>query len=804
MRLNLPYLTCFRHVLMGTVMSSVSGSRRWPVAGVIAGWRRASVWLRALVTAASLSVLLAACGGGSSDPASEAVPSVSADIGASGGTLDLQSLGLTLPPGAVSAAVNLSMSSLDAGTGEFARFRLSPAGLALEAPAELRFTRSGMPATTRFFWDVNGELRLIPSSLSGDVLTAQIDSLGLSAAGGVLRAQSAALPARLQAQAADAAVEGGTVVVKPMDCATQIPQMAARLQIVAAGRDQELTIRFYDELVAARQICLEAEVQALKDRSCDALETAQFRAQTLLADSFTTFQELTLPLLAAEAFVQETGADCATADSTQVGPLIAGKFDQVLQVLQSQQLRGGFAEAATARDLQVLLSYKGSCDQLDLGTICDRLNDEIIPNLFDGMRVGAFNECRSSGSALVLSQLHFLGTSVTDTRQFLGFGRFGPADIEADMTYCTDPSLNLRVFSDAAGIPTELTDRAATLRPLVGLGNYPRSTTVEVPRDGSLTVSGEVAALRCADGSASTADLVARIGNREVARRRVGGNGYPLTTAPLDLVVSQLLAAAALDPVATNAFTVLINREGGQCPGALGPTLNGARTLFEIRVNLPPETVAPGLFRGPVMLQVTEVQAGFQRQTETLSYRIAVTVNAELEQVPFGGVQFNRVMAQVDSVVSVLDRRVLGDGGTCSFTRTDERVVTARGSVEVPTLFPNASFEIDRTRAVVRLGFFALQLPLQSQVVETRRFTNVHPSCTGIDFTTTTASSTMDGPYLVTFFYSNPSNGQSLAAPIVTDSAGLSTVDVTDSRTLNGGDGQSFQTTSVTMRLADQ
>jgi hypothetical protein len=105
---------------------------------------------------------------------------------------------------------------------------------------------------------------------------------------------------------------------------------------------------------------------------------------------------------------------------------------------------------------------------------------------------------------------------------------------------------------------------------------------------------------------------------------------------------------------------------------------------------------------------------------------------------------------------------------------------------------------------VGRLSSFSLQLPLGSQVVETRRFTDVHPSCSGIDFTNTTASSTMEGPYSVTFFYSDPSNGQPLSAPIVTDGSGHSSMDVTGSRTLNGADGQSFQTTSVSMQLTDR
>jgi alpha-tubulin suppressor-like RCC1 family protein len=539
--------------------------------------------------ALGLALLLGGCGGGSSG-GDEPIASVTAEVGASGGALALQGLALTVAPNAVTGPVTVGVVALTAGTGEIARFQLSPAGRALGVASELRFSRAGLPAKTSFFWDVGGELRLVPSTLVGDVLTAQVSSLGLSASGSVVSALASTPVGRVKAlfakTLADAPGDGGTVVVKPLDCAADIAKMAARLKVVASGRDQELTIRFYDELVAVKQLCLEAEVQALKDSSCDAMGTAQSKAETVLADSFLTFQELTLPLFAAEAFVQETGATCPSADSARVGPLIADKFDQFLRVLQSQQLRGGFAEEATARDFQVLLDLNARCGLLGLDAVCDRLDNEIIPNLFDGMRRGAFDECRSSGSPLVVSQLHFLGTMVTDTDRFLGVGRFGLGDVEADLMYCTNPTLDLRVFADATGIPDELTDRATTLSPLVGLGNYPRTKSIELPRDGSLTVAGDVAALRCADGSVSPADLVARIGTREVARRSVTGNVYPLSTAPLDLVVSRMLASAGLDVDNTRSFTVKINREGGQCLGALGPTLNEDRTLFEIQVNL--------------------------------------------------------------------------------------------------------------------------------------------------------------------------------------------------------------------------
>jgi hypothetical protein len=336
-----------------------------------------------------LASLLSGCGG-SSDGVGEPITSVSAPVGATGGALELQGLALTLPANAIPETINLSITALTAGTGEIARFRLSPAGLALSTPAELRFSQAGMPAKASFFWDVGGELRLVPSLLVGDVLTAQILSLGLGSAGNTVSALGTsqtglkrALSARPLAAPAD---DGGTVVVMPMDCAARIPEMAARLKRVAASDDSEAVIRAFDEIVAAKQLCLEAEVQALKDRSCEALDVAQLKAQSLVANSFKSFQELTLPLIAAEAFVQETGASCPSADSARVGPLIADKFDEFLRILQAQQLRGVFAEKATVRDIQELLSYQVSCARLGLGAICERLDNEIFPNLFDGMR----------------------------------------------------------------------------------------------------------------------------------------------------------------------------------------------------------------------------------------------------------------------------------------------------------------------------------------------------------------------------------------------------------------------------------
>lgn len=686
-----------------------------------------------------LASLLGGCGG-SSDGVGEPITSVSAPVGATGGALELQGLALTLPANAIPETINLSITALTAGTGEIARFRLSPAGLALSSPAELRFSSAGMPAKASFFWDVGGELRLVPSLLVGDVLTAQILSLGLGSAGNTVSALGTsqtglkrALAARPLAAPAD---DGGIVVVKPLDCAADIATMAARLKRVAASDDSEAVIRAFDEIVAAKQLCLEAEIQALRDRSCEALDVAQLKAQTLVASSFKSFQELTLPLIAAEAFVQKTGADCPSADSALVGPLIADKFDQFLRILQAQQLRGVFAEKATLKDIQELLSYQVSCARLGLDEICERLDNEIFPNLFDGMRSGAFDECRSSGSPLVVSQLHFLGTWVTDTSTFLGFGRFGMADLEADMSYCTNPSLELRVFADAAGRPEELTDRASTLRPLVGLGNYVRSTTVAVPRDGKLTVSGELAALRCADDTVSPADLVVRIGSQEVARRSVSGNAYPLSTAPLDLVIGEVLASAGLDPAQTDGFILNFNREGGQCLGALGPTLGESFTVFEVQVNLP---TGPLELRGSVVLSLktttTAVPTDNGSTNETV---VIVNINAPVKYIAGQGLVLQSAGFSGSKVRTVKNVFAVESRSPCFFDAVTDRVERTTIAPRGGTDFGYVGFSLTNDSWV--LADPTLPVTERKTTTTTRTTTNVRGDCSRTDLSSTTST----------------------------------------------------------------
>lgn len=436
---------------------------------------------------------------------------------------------------------------------------------------------------------------MIPGTVSGGVLHSQVSSLGYSAAGTVelqAKAQAASLTERLMAAAArvlpqaDGASEGGGLVVAPVDCDSHVSELSARLRRAATDGDQDRAAGIFNDLVATQEVCASVSAQELEQASCDALAQAQSNASVLLADSLVTFRSLTVPLLAAEGFVERTGATCAKADPAANQALIEAKFDQLLDVMKGQMARAEFDDALTVRDLDTVMHLDTLCQRLDLGAACDRLNNELYPDLLDALRASAFEACRTNGRPLEVSQFYALGSRAGDPVRFFGHGRFSLAAVEADLNYCSNPSLALRVF-DGEVIPGELTDRATTLSPLVALGNYQKTRAIEVPRDGSLNIAGRVGVLRCPDSTASAADLVVRINGQEWVRRAASGDTYPLDSAPLLLDLPRVLPGLGIDPATSTGFTVLVNREGGGCSDGKQVVLDEPFTVFELNVNLP-------------------------------------------------------------------------------------------------------------------------------------------------------------------------------------------------------------------------
>lgn len=552
--------------------------------------------MRYLSMAASLAAawLLSACGGGgnSAEPGL-AVSSTTQSVDTAGGTVALQGLSLTLPAAALTESVQLGVQQETVASPALARFRFSPAGQPLKTPAELRYNAPGLPANVRFFWEVNGEQWMVPGTVSAGTLTSSIATLGFNAAGTSLRAQAASLTARAKAASARALPlsesggegVGGGVVVLPVDCDVHITVLKARLVRSATEGDQIRAAAIFNDLQATRDVCASIRIRELEQASCDALAQAQANAEVLIASSLQSFSDLTVPLFASEAFVQNTGATCTHADPAANPGLIEAKFNQLLDVMKGQMARAEFDDALTVRDLGVVMHMETMCQQLDLGAVCDRLSDELYPNLLDALRASAFEECRVNATPLTVSQFYALGSRAGIEGAFFGHGRFSLADVEADLNYCSNPSLHFRVF-DGEAVPSELTDRAATLSPLVALGNYLKAQTISVPRDGSLNLSGTVGVLRCPDGSASGADLVVRINGQEWARRAASGETYRLDSAPLLLDLPATMPTVGLDPTTSTGFTVRVHREGGACNDGKQAVLNAPFTLFEVHVDI--------------------------------------------------------------------------------------------------------------------------------------------------------------------------------------------------------------------------
>jgi hypothetical protein len=529
-----------------------------------------------------------------------------------------------------------------------------------------------------------------------------------------------------------------------VDCQAHVTQLSARLRQASVIGDMTLAVAIADDLEATQDACANRDRVLLEQSSCQALQGAVNQAQTFLAKDFTEFQSLVAPLYGALSFVQLTGATCTPAIEA-VEALAEAKFDQFLAVLQSQQLRGDFAQEAGARELRVLLDYRARCQALGLSAPCERLADTLLPNLLDGMRQAAFDECRSSGSGLAVSQFHALGSLANNTSQFLDFARYGSRVLEADLSYCTNPSLDLHVFNTDNGFPEEMPTRAQTLRPLQGLGRYAIDTDIEVPRNGSLTVGGRVSALRCADGSASQAELVARIGGVEVGRRGVHGDTYTLNTSPLDLVLARVLPAVGLDAEKTTGFTLEVFREGGQCLEPAGSAFTAPFKMFEIRVSIPAPAPVQLALRGTVTAKIlrTDLNDLFEpvqpRRTVT-----NLTIAADLEE------QAGRVLPLSFTVTGdIVETRAslrsfdldAGDGKRCTyehrFDREDARTFIAGSGRSL-------SLDVRLAGAVVTMDELTLRGPTRVVSKVKARLQNQAGDCSRFDTSAPPDSETTD------------------------------------------------------------
>jgi Putative Ig domain len=540
---------------------------------------------------------LAGCGGGRPDP----VATATAAVGPVGGQLTIDRANLAVPAGALATEVSVLLESTpaDAASGELLRLRLAPAGRRLATPAVLTVDVPGAPAATQAFWLVGGDPVLTRSTRVGDRFSLTLNSLGYGADG-----RQVPLAVGRARALADGDGTGGELSMRVLNCQGKVEilrKRLARLSSVDAMAEAQL---LSDALMDASQTCNELEVQLLHRSVCEQLAAAVTDASTSLPTSLPELVALTRRLTGVDAAVQFAEANC---DPTPDGlSILAGRVDGYLAILAGQVQRGDFATDVGIRELRILFDLEASCRQLGLDEGCDRMRTQIFPDMLDAMRRAAFNDCRDRGAALSVAQFLDLGASSGRNGPFMGLARFSMAEVEADLVQCTAPTLTARVFDTVDGSPQALPERDIELQPLKGFDNYRLTATVQPPRTGQFVLEGAVRVARCPDGSAPQASLVVRIADgagREVARRPHNGVSFSFTP-PIDLAVTDLLVAAALDPATATSVALIVTQEGAPCPSQVsggGAVLDRPLPLFRLEVVMAPRiVVAAGLSEGTV------------------------------------------------------------------------------------------------------------------------------------------------------------------------------------------------------------
>lgn len=512
-------------------------------------------------------LLLAGCG---KDPAPS--PQVFAPVRQrltpSGGTISVPSEGGTLslevPPGALLEDVEFLVTPLVGG-----EFSFAPTEVVLRQAATLRFAApaGGLGDASHFYWVLGGAHSFFPTQRTADVLSASVERLApgpLPAAAGLR---------------ADADGDGAATLGRgPLDCESEKARLLAEIGASVGRGDLARAIATNDALEALRDSCVAAKIAELGAAACAGYATALSAANTATVRDEASFRQIVGPLLASAAHVAATGGDCAT-DVT--GPL-QRTFDGLVMGLEGQIADPAFADEFLQRRLKGLLSLEAECLLLDIAPdTCEKFPSNLYPPILDLLRRQAYQDCLDDQTALSLSQLYRAGPEPR-TGAVLQSARFSYAELDDDVMFCTNPTLELRVFREAETVPEPVPELDQHLELRGQLAAPVKRIDVEIPRRGSFTLGGRVRALACPDATVASDELVFQINGADIARRPQHGNLYALDTAPLDFVLGRDLTSSGLDPRTVRAFDVRVSREGTGCGGVFEET----HELFVIHVSV--------------------------------------------------------------------------------------------------------------------------------------------------------------------------------------------------------------------------
>jgi hypothetical protein len=512
-----------------------------------------------------------------------------------GGTFEVRgergaTLQIDVPPGALDEPLTLLVTPAPPLGDELARFVLSPTGLLLQVPIEVKVRGvRGIDASGSLAWvDGDGFLPLA-STVSGGDVEAETPALGFSA------------PDPDGETALIAATDASALVVAPADCDKVIASHSAAITAAKASGHPLVMLAEYTALKAALRVCAggaAAEIAALEAQACAGMNEAVQAASAMTVTDLASWRAAAIPIYGWIGEVQLTGAECSTdAANAMIGSKVAqllSFFDQRLGALEiSEDLQPELAM------LNELLGYECVCDLAALDEPCAVLNTKLYPDLLDKFRASTYAACRRTGSSRLVEGLYtgaftkrsFSATGKLplqgDDNPFFDHARFTYADLEADAVLCAS-TLQVRVL-DGASPPQEISPSP----PALGGGETPGSgedeVAVNVPATGRITLDARLVAPTCAG-------QVLPEGSVEV-RAEHEGLVVDLTTAPIvDKVYDLGTAPYEVDAAdvskrlgGTKSFDLVLRRVGAACPGL---SYTDPRKLFVVHATLPPDPPA--------------------------------------------------------------------------------------------------------------------------------------------------------------------------------------------------------------------
>jgi hypothetical protein len=536
----------------------------------------------ALTLALVCAWLLAACGGSDDaappPPAAFTAETKSGVIGTTGGAVTLTLADGTVfdfavPAGAVKADTTFVLTTQEPIAGQRFHLRLQPEDLVFaqgKAATLLVTLPAGQTLGAKAGFAYRG--KLVPFAVLPDGRL-QIDLTTLtgvkSKAASIGRA--GALAARQPLQAPSAATcggpelgadgEGGLVAVDAVEAEVYGQCMVAAIQALAANE------QFFEAVTASQSVAsfllrvgsesAESFRQRSGDITCLAESAALARAADTRVDGMGKLYEVIKPILFWERIRLQLGSFVCPGigDSTYVDA-IDDKVGQAIVYYESQKSAIVDTHDANyqAARTEAAAGSQATAEVLALNpepglraTLDAQVVQRAQPSVLDALLQAPWARCRNDGSY----------DDLVDLLRTLD----SPPAVQRAAQYC---ATQVNVASrDKDNLPVE------AIAPNLGgisAASLRARGDLYVPKDGKLTVSGPVGALKCPSGSGSSDEALLF----KLAGVSLQTMSPPYLGTPLQIDVASALQTAGLDAAKVDTATLTIERIGTTCGGFWG------------------------------------------------------------------------------------------------------------------------------------------------------------------------------------------------------------------------------------------